>query len=65
MDSTNTKPNTDTSLRSLVVLFLRVWVLYNRERWMGIGLFLLFFCAFGSALAIKVAAVPVCYPSVI
>lgn len=31
---------------------------------MGIGLFILFFCAFGSALAIKAAAVPVRYPSV-
>ena len=65
MDSTNTKPNPDTSFWLLVVLFLRVWVLYNREKWMGIGLFSLFFCALGSALAIKIAAVPVRYPLVI
>jgi hypothetical protein len=32
---------------------------------MGIGLFILFLCALGSALAIKVAAVPVRYLSVL
>lgn len=59
------KPNTDMSFWVLVVLFLRVWVLYNREKWMGIGLFSLFFSALGSALAIKIAAIPVRYPLVI